>query len=139
MSRFRLDQAAIALSGLCMIHCVASVAGLFAVGLLSAFGGVDEIFHLTMLAIIVPVSVLAIVAGYRRHRRWQVLLPGVLALLALCLLAAFEDAMHGTVWEPLLTSLVGICLVATHIGNIRSCKECEVHHEGSLEKESRPA
>ena len=71
MSRFRLDQAAIALSGLCMIHCVASVAGLFAVGLLSAFGGVDEIFHLAMLAIIVPVSVLAIVAGYRRHRRWR--------------------------------------------------------------------
>ena len=25
MSRLRLDQAAIALSGLCMIHCVASV------------------------------------------------------------------------------------------------------------------
>ncbi|MGB1922386.1 MAG: hypothetical protein ACPHM2_04095, partial [Alcanivorax sp.] len=41
MSRLRLDQAAIALSGLCMIHCVASVAGLFAIGLLSLFA-IDE-------------------------------------------------------------------------------------------------
>ena len=69
MSRLRLDQAAIALSGLCMIHCVASVAGLFAIGLLSVVGGVDELFHQALLALIVPVSVLAMVAGYRRHRR----------------------------------------------------------------------
>jgi hypothetical protein len=100
MSRLRLDQAAIALSGLCMIHCVASVAGLFAIGLLSVVGGVDELFH-----------------------------QALLALIALCLLTAFEAALHDTLWEPLLTSLVGICLVATHVGNIRACKECESHHE----------
>ena len=129
MSRLRLDQAAIALSGLCMIHCVASVAGLFAIGLLSVVGGVDELFHQALLALIVPVSVLAMVAGYRRHRRRKVLLPGLLALIALCLLTAFEAALHNTLWEPLLTSLVGICLVAPHVGNIRACKECESHHE----------
>jgi uncharacterized membrane protein YfcA len=112
-----------------MIHCVASVAGLFAIGLLSVVGGVDELFHQALLALIVPVSVLAMVAGYRRHRRRKVLLPGLLALIALCLLTAFEAALHNTLWEPLLTSLVGICLVATHVGNIRACKECESHHE----------
>ena len=64
MRRARLDQAAMVLSGVCMVHCIASVAGLFAIGLLASFGAVDEIFHRAMLALIVPVSVLAIVAGY---------------------------------------------------------------------------
>lgn len=74
MQRFRLDALAIGLSSLCMIHCVASLAGLFAIGLLSVFGRVEEVFHLVMLAIIVPVSLLAIGMGYRRHRwiwRWM--------------------------------------------------------------------
>ncbi|MCG8393506.1 MAG: MerC domain-containing protein [Pseudomonadales bacterium] len=138
MQRLRLDQAAIALSGLCMVHCLASVAGLFAIGLLSAFGSVDEVFHLTMLAFIVPVSMLAMVAGYRRHRRRRVLLPGLLALMALCLLTVFESAMHGTFWEPLLTSLVGICLMATHFANIRACKHCEVTREDALNEDTHP-
>ncbi|WP_288367733.1 MerC domain-containing protein [uncultured Alcanivorax sp.] len=129
MQRFRLDVMAIGLSSLCMIHCVASVAGLFAIGLLSAFGSVDEIFHLVMLAIIVPVSLLAIGVGYRRHRRLSVLVPGVLALAGLCLLTVFENAMHGTFWEPLLTVLIGLCLVGTHVGNIRGCNDCEINHE----------
>ena len=37
--------------------------------------------------------------------------------------------MHGTLWEPLLTSLVELSPVAAHVGNIRSCKHCEVDHE----------
>ncbi|MGB1464925.1 MAG: MerC domain-containing protein [Alcanivorax nanhaiticus] len=134
MLRSRLDMAAIALSGICMIHCVASVAGLFAIGLLTAFGHVDEIFHLTMLAFIVPVSALAIGAGYRRHRRLRVLLPGLLALAGLCLLAVLEGAMHGTLWEPVLTSLVGVCLVVTHLGNIRACRNCEGHDDTSEQR-----
>ncbi|KZX68971.1 MULTISPECIES: MerC domain-containing protein [unclassified Alcanivorax] len=131
MSRLRLDQAAIALSGLCMIHCVASVAGLFAIGLLSLFGGMGELFHQALLVIIVPVSVVAMVVGYRHHRRRWVLLPGLMALIGLCLIAVFESAFHGTLWEPVLTTLVGICLVTAHIGNIRACKkcDCEGHHE----------
>ena len=132
MERFRLDAVAIGLSSLCMIHCVASLAGLFAIGLLSAFGRVEEVFHLVMLAIIVPVSLLAIGMGYRRHRRLSVLVPGVFALSGLCLLAVFEHVMHGTLWEPVLTTLIGIALVATHVGNIRGCKDCEVHHDKSL-------
>ncbi len=74
MERFRLDVMAIGLSSLCMIHCAASLAGLFAIGLLSAFGRVEEVFHLVMLAIIVPVSLLATGMGYCRHRciwRWM--------------------------------------------------------------------
>ena len=128
MRRARLDQAAMVLSGVCMVHCIASVAGLFAIGLLASFGTVDELFHRAMLALIVPVSVFAIVAGYRRHRRLSVLLPGLAALTGLCLMAVFEQALHGF-WEPLLTSLVGIGLIATHFGNIRACKVCEGAHE----------
>jgi len=132
MQRFRLDAMAIGLSSLCMIHCVASLAGLFAIGLLSVFGRVEEVFHLVMLAIIVPVSLLAIGMGYRRHRRLSVLVPGVFALSGLCLLIVFESAMHGTLWEPLLTTLIGIALVATHVGNIRGCKDCEINDEKPL-------
>lgn len=127
MRRARLDQAAMVLSGVCMVHCIASVAGLFAIGLLASFGGVDEIFHRAMLVLIVPLSAFAIIAGYRRHRRLAVLVPGLAALTGLCLMAAFEEALHGF-WEPLLTSLVGIGLIATHFGNIRACKVCEGAH-----------
>ena len=74
MQRFRLDALAIGLPSLCMLPCVASLARLFALGSPSAFGRVEEVFHLVMLAIIVPVSLLAIGMGYRRHRwiwRWM--------------------------------------------------------------------
>jgi len=129
MQRARLDLAAIVLSGLCMIHCLASLAGLFALGLLSVMGAMDEVFHVAMLVMIVPVSVLAMGLGYRQHRKPGVLVTGTLALTLLCLLAALEEVMHGTLWEPVLTSVVGLCLVATHVANIRACRHCEVNDD----------
>ena len=65
MRRARLDQAAMVLSGVCMVHCIASVAGLFAIGLLAPFGDVEEIVPRAMLALIGPGGVLVIVTRYR--------------------------------------------------------------------------
>ncbi|MGI9576306.1 MerC domain-containing protein [Alloalcanivorax xenomutans] len=126
MKPFRLDQAAIAISGLCIVHCVASLAGLFAVGLLSTFGWVDEWFHRALLLVILPTSTLALFSGYRQHRRAGMLLSGILALTMLTTLTTFEEALHGSVWEPVLTTLAGFCLILSHILNIRSCRQCDV-------------
>ena len=129
MHRSHLDKTAIVLSGLCMIHCLASVAGLFALGLLSAFGAMDEVFHVAMLVLVVPVSVFALGLGYRHHRKLAIVLTNLVALSLLCLLAAFEETLHGTLWEPVLTCVVGFCLVATHVANIRACRHCEVTND----------
>lgn len=128
--RQTLDMAAICASGLCIVHCAASVAGLFALGFLSALGWVDEWFHQALLVLIIPVTTLAIGMGYRQHRRDGVLLLAIVALSAMLAIAFFEEALHQQRWlEALLTAIAGSALIAAHMLNIRHCRDCQLHSE----------
>ncbi len=111
------DRAAIALSGLCLLHCLALPVALL---LLPVFDQiVDEHFHLQMLVIVIPISSIALFFGFRRHRRTSILLAGAAGIAILIFGATWAHAEIGTVADRLATLTGSLVLAATHFRNSR--------------------
>ena len=115
-----LDQVAVALSGLCLLHCLALP---FFIGLLPFAGqfGEDH-FHLQMLVIVVPVSVIAFGLGFRRHRRVGVLVGGAAGLLLLAAGATIVHSQWGATADQLFTVTAATLLAVSHFYNSRLSK-----------------
>jgi MerC mercury resistance protein len=117
-----LDQTAVALSGLCLLHCLALP---FVVGLLPFIGSYgDGHFHLQMLLIVVPVSVLAFATGFRRHRSAVVLLGGAVGLTLLILGATVAHNQLGNTADRLFTVVAAVVLATSHFYNARLARHC---------------
>lgn len=111
VSMSRLDAAALSLSSLCLVHCLAlplMVAALPLLGVLSEAEWVHQI--LVMLA--VPAAIVAIATTRHAQPRFVF---GALALsgCALLVAGAFVDALHDH--ETLLTVLGALLLACAHI------------------------
>lgn len=117
----RLDRAAICLSAACLAHCLAVplllvIAPWLALGVLG-----EEWFHLVLVALVVPLSLLAFKLGHLQHGRRGMLGPG-LAGLALVALAAILEFAHIFSHEvaAALTSVGGVLLIFGHWRNLRA-------------------
>jgi hypothetical protein len=117
-----LDQSAVALSGLCLLHCLALP---FVVGLLPFVGPVgDDHFHLQMLLLVIPVSVLAFGLGFRRHRSTGILFAGALGLTLLTIGATVAHDQLGALADRLFTVAAALTLAVAHFYNARRAKHC---------------
>lgn len=114
------DKAAIVLSFMCVLHCLALPVILIilpSVSSLLAFS--DERFHLWLVFAVIPVSVFAIISGYLHHRHSNVVWLGAIGLLMLVGAALFAHDILGEKGEVIFT-LVGSVLVAcSHFRNLQ--------------------
>ncbi len=110
-----LDSAAIALSGLCLLHCLALP---LVVGVLPALlPFVDGHLHAQMLLIVVPLSVVAIAIGYARHRSTRVVIGATTGLLLLIIGATLAHDALGIVADRAFTISGAIVLAVAHFYN----------------------
>lgn len=116
----RLDQAAICLSGACLLHCLAvPVLMVLAPWISLGFFG-EKWFHLALVVFVVPISVLAFRLGLRQHGDRRMLLPGLSGLGLVAIAAVMEFAHIGShELAAALTSLGGILLIVGHWRNLR--------------------
>ncbi len=118
-----LDRLAICVSAACLVQCLllpvlVVVTPLVSVGFLA-----DELFHLFLLVVIVPVSLLAFALGYRMHRSGGMLVLGGIGLTLVVAAAVFEaTVLHGLA-AALVTSLGGLFLIAGHWLNLRQRRQ----------------
>ena len=113
--RERLDRAGVVLSGLCAIHCVASLVVLSGLGIGGSFL-LAPIIHEVGLAVACVVAGVAIGWGAIRHRRAA---PFVIAMMGLTFMGGALASEHG-MQEAVLT-IIGVILVSTgHVLNLRS-------------------
>lgn len=112
-----LDKLAVALSGLCLLHCLALP---FAVALLPFIGqfGADH-FHAELLFFVVPVSLIALTAGFRRHGHREVLTFGALGLIVLVIGGTVVHELYGNTPDRIMTVAGSIILAGTHYRNFR--------------------
>jgi hypothetical protein len=111
------DRAAIGVSLLCLVHCLLLP---IALALLPAAAGwldVPEGFHLLAVGVAIPVSAIAIVAGYRRH---GILIPGVMAVIGLSLISLGAFAGFRNIAETIVTVLGSLFLATGHLYNWRA-------------------
>lgn len=103
----RLDRFAILLSGICVVHCLASA---ILLGLLASAGAAlsNPLIHEVGLALAILLGLIALTRGFRNHRR---VLPPLVGATGLALMATALTMPHGTGAETILT-LAGVGLLA---------------------------
>ncbi|HYZ47709.1 MAG TPA: MerC domain-containing protein [Sphingomonas sp.] len=101
-----LDRLAIGLSGLCLVHCLASA---LLLSLLASVGGMllHPAIHETGLGIAIALGTLALVRGAAQH---GYMLPGAVGGLGLGLMAGALTVPHGSA-ETVYTML-GVAVLA---------------------------
>ena len=102
----RLDRLAIGLSGLCMIHCLATAAIVAMAASAGAFL-LHPAIHEFGLAIAIGLGVLALGRGLMTHRR---ILPAAIGALGLGVLGGALAMPHGG--GEALCTIIGVALVA---------------------------
>lgn len=124
----RADAIGILLSAACMLHCLL-LPVVVAYGVGGLVMGLDtEWTHVVMLAIVIPVSGLALVGGWVRHRRATVLALGVAGVALLALAAFVFHPYFGKTADALVTTLGGGLLAVAHWRN----RDCSCPHERQM-------
>jgi hypothetical protein len=121
------DRVAIALSTICIVHCLAMP---FLVALLPitawAIGG-DGHFHSLMLWLVVPTSVLGFGLGVRVHRRAGIVALGAVAVAALAAAALWGHEKWDPSVEVLVNVAASVALAAAHWRNFREVRRVHRH------------
>lgn len=79
----KLDTLGIGLSGLCLLHCVATPVFLILAPALAALVPESEWVHITLLAIALPLSLVAFSRGLNHHKSRHPDILGAIGLAAL--------------------------------------------------------
>ncbi|WP_171891014.1 MerC family mercury resistance protein [Xanthomonas axonopodis pv. vasculorum] len=111
-----LDSSAIALSGLCLLHCLALPLLAAALPLLGAWSRAEWV-HVLFATAAVPLSGYALWSTHRRHA-----LPVPVWVLALCGLTGLvlgASGLAGDALETPVTVTGSLLLASTHLLNLR--------------------
>lgn len=109
-----IDGTAIGASFLCFVHCLVLPVAIAFMPALGALISLPESAHLVLFITAVPVSSVAIVAGYRRH---GAALPGVVAIAGLMLIGVGALAGAPLLVETSVTVAGSLALAVGHLWN----------------------
>ena len=110
-----LDGAAVGLSALCLVHCLALPLLVAGLPFLAQFS--EGHLHAQMLVIVVPLSIIALGLGFRHHGRRRILLAGAAGMLTLIIGATVAHAQLGLVADRLFTITGALILASAHFYN----------------------
>ena len=123
------DKASITLSLACMIHCLLMPSFLVLTSGFFALSIDNELIHKAFLIIVLPVSLYALITGYRNHKILSYFYLGTSGLWLLVFAVFFGDGVFGELAEKSLTLLGSIIVASAHYKNYKACKEldCSCH------------
>ena len=123
------DKASITLSLACMIHCLLMPSFLVLTSGFFALSIDNELIHKAFLIIVLPVSLYALITGYRNHKILSYFYIGTSGLWLLVFAVFFGDGVFGELAEKSLTLLGSIIVASAHYKNYKACKEldCSCH------------
>lgn len=136
--QFFSDKLAVAISSLCVLHCIATPLLLIAVpSLASASMLSDETFHRVLLFFVIPIGAVALTIGYSHHKQIKVLAAGIvgLTLLSTPILIEASGLDHevlGETGEVYITVLASFIIVAAHFINFNLRKRHQSTQETSV-------
>jgi len=125
---FIFDKAAIGLSLFCAVHCLLLPVTLIMLPSLAAttFGG--EEFHQWMLVAVLPISLLALTLGCRKHREMSIMLLGLMGLIIILVAALFGHDLFGEIGEKVATLLGASLIALSHVRNQSLCHQHNCDH-----------
>ena len=114
-----VDRLAVALSGICILHCLAVPVLLVGGHLLGGFVGIDDHFHEVLLALLLPISAIAFGIGFRRHQNRSVLVRGAVGMLVITFAATYAHSELTAVAESVINIAGSLILILAHRDNVR--------------------
>lgn len=112
-----LDGTAVTLSALCLVHCLALPLVVAGVPFLAQFS--EGHLHAQVLVLVLPLSLVALGLGFRRHRDARIVMCGLLGMLLLVIGATVAHSQLGLVADRLFTITGSIVLGTAHLLNSR--------------------
>lgn len=118
-----LDKYAISTSAICAIHCLCLplILGVFPAVSTSILG--QELFHVLLLWLVIPLSLISLSLGCKRHRSWVVAFLGLTGLTVLMLTATIGHDGLGEIGERLATFIGASLIAAGHLRNYKLCQQ----------------
>jgi len=110
-----LDGAAVGLSALCLIHCLALPLLVAGLPFLAQFS--EGHLHAQMLVVVLPLSIIAFGLGYRHHRSTRIVLTGVVGMLTLVTGATVAHSQLGLAADRSFTIVGALVLATAHFYN----------------------
>ena len=110
-----LDGAAVGLSALCLIHCLALPLLVAGLPFLAQFS--EGHLHAQMLLVVLPLSIVALGLGFRHHRSTWIVLTGVLGMLTLVVGATVAHSQLGLSADRSFTIVGALVLATAHFYN----------------------
>jgi len=129
VGKFKIDNIAISLSFLCVVHCLFVPSFIILAPSFLAISLDNEFIHYLIILFAVPVSLYALVSGYRAHSRLYVLFIGIIGLSLLLLAVLMGENTLGEYGEKGFTLLGSVVVAFSHFKNLKICKEldCDCH------------
>jgi len=123
------DKAAITLSFICTIHCLALPLAVVLLPALAVLNLEDEASHLWMLAAVVPTSLFALTMGCKKHKKLTVMVFGLAGLAVLIAAVLLGHDILTEAGEQILLAIGAIIIALGHLKNHQLCKRssCECH------------
>ena len=124
-----LDSIAVFCSALCIIHCLALPVFFRILRAINLYFVDDQAFHLILLVVVLPVSILALSLGCSRHKDGLTIIAGSAGLLLITIAAVFGHTLIDQTNEKAVTSIGSLILACAHIRNYQICRKNRCSHE----------
>ena len=121
--RLASDKAAIGISMLCVLHCLALPVLIVLLPSMSSLPLNDEAFHSWLIFAVIPTSLYALTLGCHQHKNYGLLKLGSMGLGCLVLALVIGEAVHSELLEKLLTTLGAAIIAYAHYKNYRRCQD----------------
>ena len=124
-----LDGMAVIFSGTCMVHCLVLPLLVTVFPIVQGSLLDEQQFHLVMLLLILPTSLIALTIGCRKHKDRLTLILGTIGLSVLTFTALFGHDVFGFQGERIVTTFGGLVHALAHIQNFRCCRSVDCQHD----------
>ncbi|MEJ2129681.1 MAG: MerC domain-containing protein [Woeseiaceae bacterium] len=116
-----LDGAAVGLSALCLIHCLALPLVVAGLPFLAQFA--EGHLHKQMLVAVLPLSVVALGLGFRHHRNARIVATGFVGMTVLAIGATYAHDHWGLAADRTFTISGALVLAVAHFYNSVQTRE----------------
>lgn len=126
-----IDKISIGLSALCAVHCLVLPVVAGVLPSLAATTASHGHFHVLMLVLVIPLSGIALGAGWLRHRAGIVLALGLCGMGLMVFATTMGHDLLGHDGERWATLAGSFTLAAGHYRNFRRCRPSDGCHKGA--------
>ncbi len=110
-----LDGAAVTLSALCLVHCLALPLVVAGLPFLTQFS--EGHLHAQVLVVVLPLSLFALGVGFRRHRDARIVALGAVGMTLLVIGATIAHDQLGVTADRAFTITGSLTLAVAHFFN----------------------